>query len=95
MERAHHRLFEITQSVQGDLLGNALMDEVLTACFDYTLGNRAALERLVLALNRFNRHLSDYDHPVAAGLFRGSPEEVSSWAQHLTSAILSNGDNIH
>jgi hypothetical protein len=93
MEGAHLRLFEITQSVQGDPLGNALMDEVLTACFDHALGSRGALERLVTALNRFNSHLSGYARPVSFGLFRGTPEEVSVWAEQLTSQILSNSEH--
>lgn len=88
---ARYRLFEITQQVKGDPLGNALMDEVLTTCFDFTLGNGDALARLVLALNRFNRHLSGYDDPVSSGLFHGTPQEVSSWAEQLTRDILANG----
>ena len=91
MAGAHYRLFEITQSVRGDALGNALMDEVLTTCFDYVLGNQAALELLVLALNRFNSHLSGYSEPVSSGLFKGTPKEVSLWAEQLTNEILTNG----
>jgi len=95
MERAHMRLFEITQSVKGDPLGNVLMDEVLTACFDHALGSRGALERLVSALNRFNSYLSvsGYSRPVASGLFRGTPEEVANWAEELTCQILSNSNH--
>jgi hypothetical protein len=89
--KLHHRLFEITQHVKGDPLGNALMDEVLTACFDFTLGNDAALERLVMALNRFNSHLSEYGQPVSSGLFQGTPKEISLWAEQLTNQILANG----
>jgi len=91
MATAHHRLYEITQHVKGDPLGNALMDEVLTTCFDFTLGNAQALERLVRALTRFNQHLADYDAPIASGLFHGTPQEVSRWAEQLTHEILSNG----
>jgi hypothetical protein len=91
MAEAHLRLFEITQHVQGDPLGNALMDEVLTTCFDFTLGNQQALERLMVALNRFNRHLSERDQPVPSGLFKGTPQEVSRWAEMLTREILANG----
>jgi hypothetical protein len=90
MEGAHYRLFEITQHVQGDPLGNALMDEVLTACFDFTLGNGDALERLIMSLNRFNSHLSGYDQPISSGLFQGTPQEVSIWAEQLTNEILTN-----
>jgi len=93
MEGAHYRLFEITQHVQGDPLGNALMDEVLTACFDFTLGNGDALERLVMSLNRFNNHLSGYDQPISSGLFQGTPKEVSIWAEQLTNEILTNRAN--
>jgi hypothetical protein len=93
MARAHHRLFEITRQVQGDSLGNALMDEVLTACFDFALGNGDALASLVLALDRLNLHLSGYGQPVAAGLFQGTPNEVSRWAEQLTGEILANGDS--
>ena len=91
MERAHYRLYQMTQSVQGDPLGNALMDEVLTTCFDFVLGNGDALGRLVLALNRFNLHLSGYAQPISSGLFLGTPKEVSLWAEKLTSEILANG----
>ena len=91
MEGAHYRLFEITQSVQGDPLGNALMDDVLTTCFDFVLGNKTALQRLVTALNRFNHHLAGYDGSISSGLFQGSPREVSLWAERLTSEILANG----
>lgn len=90
MEGAHLRLYEITQSVQGDPLGNALMDEVLTTCFDHALGSHGALERLVAAMSRFNSHLSRYAPPVSQGLFRGTPEEISLWAEQLTSQILSS-----
>jgi hypothetical protein len=90
MEGAHGRLFEITQHVHGDPLGNALMDEVLSACFDFTLGNGDALQRLVMSLNRFNRHLSGYDKPISSGLFQGTPQEVSIWAEQLTNEILTN-----
>ncbi|GFO69444.1 hypothetical protein GMLC_30230 [Geomonas limicola] len=88
MAGTHHRLFEITQHVKGDPLGNALMDEVLTTCFDFTLGNRQALERLMVALNRFNQHLEHYDAPISTGLFHGSPREVSRWAEQLMNEIL-------
>jgi hypothetical protein len=91
MEGAHYRLFEITQHVHGDPLGNALMDEVLTACFDFTFGNGDALQRLVLSLNRFNRHLSGCDKPeISSGLFQGTPQQVSLWAEQLTDDILTN-----
>lgn len=90
METAHLRLFQITQTVKGDPLGNALMDEVLTTCFDHALGSRGALERLVAAMNRFNSYLSAYAAPVSQGLFRGTPEEMSLWAEQLTTQILSN-----
>jgi len=90
MKGAHYRLFEITQHVQGDPLGNALMDEVLTACFDFTLGNGDALGRLVSTLDRFNCHLSGYEQPISAGLFQGTPKEVSLWAEQLTNQILTN-----
>lgn len=88
MEAAHLRLYKITQSVKGDALGNALMDEVLTACFDHALGTAGSLERLVTALNHFNSYLLGYARPVSTGLFRGTPDEVSEWAEQLTSQIL-------
>ena len=91
MKGAHHRLFEITQHVKGDPLGNALMDEVLMSCFDFVLGDGGDLERLVMALNRFNHHLSGYEQPISLGLFQGTPSEVSLWAEQLTSEILANG----
>jgi len=92
MKGAYLRLFEITQSVKGDPLGNALMDEVLTTCFDHALGSCGALERLVAAMNRFNSYLSGYAPPICTGLFRGTPEEISHWAEQLTCQILSNSE---
>jgi len=91
MEGARYRLYQITQSVQGDPLGNALMDEVLSTCFDFALGNGDALERLVQVLNRLNSHLSNYGEPIASGLFRGTTREVSLWAEQLTGEMLANG----
>jgi hypothetical protein len=91
MEGVQHRLFEIAQHVKGDPLGNVLMDEVLTACFDFALGNGDALGRLMMNLDRFNRHLLTYDQPISTGLFQGTPKDVSLWAEQLTSKILANG----
>lgn len=90
MEGAN-RLYEITQQVRGDRLGNALMDEVLTECFDLALGDSSALERLMGALERFNGHLAVYPAPAGAGLFHGSETEVSQWAENLTFEILTTG----
>lgn len=84
----HMRLFEITQSVAGDPLGKALMDDVLTSCFDHALGSCGSLPRLVAAMSRFNSHLSGYAPPVSHGLFRGTPEELSHWAGQLTSQLV-------
>jgi hypothetical protein len=92
MEAAHLRLFEITQSLQGDMVGNAMVDEVLTACFDHALGSKGALQRLVAALERLNSYLVRYPEPIAAGLFHGTPDEVSVWAEQLTTQILCNGE---
>ena len=91
MKGVHYRLYQISQSVREDLLGTALIDEVLATCFDFTLGNGDALERLVMALNRLNRHLSGYGEPIASGLFSGTSQEVSLWAEQLTGEILANG----
>jgi hypothetical protein len=90
MTGAHYRLFEITRSVKGDPLGKVLMDEVLTTCFDHVLGNEGALQRLVIALDRFNHYLTGYSQPIASGLFRGNSEQVSAWAQMLTREILAD-----
>jgi hypothetical protein len=92
MEAAHLRLYEITQSLKGDLVGIAMMDELLTACFDHALGTRGALDRLVAVLERLNLYLSRFPEPVAAGLFHGTPDEVSVWAEQLTTQILCNGE---
>jgi hypothetical protein len=92
MDAAHLRLFEIAQSLRGDLVGNAMMDEVLTGCFDHALGSKGALERLVAALERLNSYLICYPEPIAAGLFHGTPDEVSVWAEQLTTQILSNSE---
>jgi hypothetical protein len=92
MEGARLQLFEITQTVKGDPLGNALMDEVLTSCFDHAMGRCGALEKLVAAMNRLNSYLCGYAPPVSHGLFRGTPEEISSWAEQLASQILAKSE---
>ncbi len=91
MKGVHHRLYQISQSVKEDPLGIALIDEVLATCFDFTLGNGDALERLVMALNRLNQHLLGYGEPTASGLFSGTSKEVSLWAEQQTEEILANG----
>lgn len=91
MEEAHLRLYEITQSVKGDPLGNALMDEVLTNCFDHSFGASGSLERLVAAMNRFNAYLLGCAPPVSTGLFSGTPEEMAAWAEQLIGQIIANG----
>jgi hypothetical protein len=88
MKAEHLRLFEITQSVGRDPLGKALMDEVLTSCFDHALGSCGSLARLVAAMNKFNSYLSGYAPPVSQGLFSGSPEELALWAEQLTSQLV-------
>jgi hypothetical protein len=90
---AHQRLVDITRSVSGDPLGNALMDEVLTACEEHSLGSSEALDRLVAALNRFNSYLSEPVQPVSAELFHGGPEEIFRWAEQQTTQILSSRDH--
>lgn len=92
MERARLQLYEITRAVKGDPLGNALMDEVLTCCFDHAMGRSGALEKLVGAMNRFNSYLTGYAPPLSLGLFRGTPEEISAWAEQLATQILAEGE---
>lgn len=92
MEKARLQLYEITQAVKGDPLGNALMDEVLISCFDHAMGRHGALEKLVGAMNRFNSYLTGYVPPLSLGLFEGTPEEISAWAEQLTSQIIEEGE---
>lgn len=92
MERARLQLYEITRAVKGDPLGNALMDEVLTSCVDHAMGRSGALEKLVAAMNGLNRYLTGYAPPLSLGLFRGTPEEISAWAEQLITQILAEGE---
>lgn len=89
MRGAHYRLFEVTQLLQGDVVGNALIDDVLTACFDYTIADQDALGTLVQALDRVNCHLEG-ECSAARPLFHGTPAEVSVWAAELTDEIYTN-----
>lgn len=92
MEQARLQLYEITQTVKGDPLGNALMDEVLTSCFDHAMGRCGALEALVAAMNRLNSYLSGYAPPVSLEVFKGTPEEISAWAEQLASQIVERSE---
>lgn len=104
MDGAHRRLFEISKLMQGDEEGNLLMEEVLNACFDYSLLTTDArpelvadrtdqLTRLMAVLERFNAYLSGRFSSFQGGLFQGSVNEVALWSEDLTSQILTNRPN--
>ncbi len=101
MDGAHRRLFEISKLMQGDPEGNSLMEEVLNACFDYSLLELNAnpeqaedradqLNRLMAVLQRFNVYVSERFSLFEEGLFRGTDNEVALWSEDLTSQIMTN-----
>jgi hypothetical protein len=91
--------------MQGDPEGNSLMEEVLNACFDYSLlsmetrtgrvdeGRDDRLLKLRSVLERFNDYLSGRFAVCGEGLFLGTDSEVASWSEDLTFQILSNRPN--
>lgn len=104
MQGAHKRLFDITNLLSGDTEGNLLMDEVLNACFDYSMpefavvpesvGDRATeLARLKVVLERFNAYVSGRFSVLEGGLFKGTDTEVATWSEDLTFQILTNSPN--
>lgn len=100
MEGANRRLLEITQHIKGDQQANSLIDEVLSACFDYVLApaemelseetERKLLENVLTTLARFNALLKAKGTFPDEGLFSGTPEETAAWAEDLTQQILEN-----
>ena len=104
MDGAHKRLFEITKLMQGDAEGNLLMEEVLNACFDYSLLELDAkpemmedrtdqLARLIAVLERFNVYVTERCSLSEDGLFQGTDNEVALWSEDLTYQILTNRPN--
>jgi hypothetical protein len=105
MEGAHKRLFEISELIQDDTEGNSLMEDVLNACFDYSLLSIDAkpeltdevradrLSRLRAVLESFNNYISRRFSAFKDGLFLGTDNEVASWSEDLTCQILSNRPN--
>ena len=104
MEGAHRRLFEITKLMQDDTEGNLLMEEVLNACFDYSLlgfdtkpelteDKSVQLTTLMGVLGRFNAYVTGRFSSFEEGLFQGTDNEVALWSEDLTSQILANRPN--
>ena len=104
MEGAHKRLFEISKLMQDDAEGNFLMEEVLNACFDYSLLELNAkpeltedrtdqLPRLMAVLERFNVYVSGRFSLFEDGLFQGTDNEVALWSEDLSYQILTNRPN--
>jgi hypothetical protein len=104
MDGAHKRLVEISKMMQGDAEGNFLMEEVLNACFDYSLleigeklelaeDRSGQLRRLTAVLERFNGYVSERFSLFNEGLFRGTENEVALWSEDLTSQIMTNRPN--
>lgn len=104
MQGAHERFFEISRLLHGDAEGNGLMEEVLSACIDYSLvetgtiqgpgqGKADQLVNLMAVLERFNRYVSGRFSAFEEGLFHGADKDVSSWSDDLTYQILSNRPN--
>jgi hypothetical protein len=105
MEGAHKRLFEISKLMQEDAEGNALMEEVLNACFDCSLLTIDAkpeladedrthrLPRLMAVLERFNVYVSGRFPLFKEGIFQGTDNEVALWSEDLTYQILMNRPN--
>ena len=104
MQGAHKHFFDISRLMQGDTVGNSLMDEVLNACLDYSLTEINAkpepdqdrTERLIgllAALERCNKYISRRFPSFDEGLFQGAEEEVSLWSDDLTFQILTNRPN--
>ena len=104
MDGAHKRLFEITKLMQGDAEGNLLMEEVLNACFDYSLLGLDAkpeltedkteqLASLMAVLKRFNVYVTERCSLFEEGLFQGTANEVALWSEDLTYQILMNRPN--
>lgn len=99
MEGAHRRYFEISRQVGRDPQSSFLMDDLLDACFDHVLppggrgadeGDANSLARLMAALERLNTHLRSDGRLPGEGLFVGTPEQISAWAEDLTWQIWEN-----
>jgi len=104
MQGAHKQFFEISRLVQGDTEGNALMEDVLNACFDYSLmeidttpgpdqDRSDQLVGLMTALEHCNTYISGRFSSFEEGLFQGAEKDVSLWSDDLTFQILANRPN--
>ena len=104
MYGAHKQFFEVSRLMQGDAEGHSLMEDVLNACFDYSLAGTysvAEMEQpqadrhvdLKATLQRFNGYLSTRFSSFEGGLLPGSDQDVSSWSDDLTFQILANRPN--
>lgn len=104
MYEAHKRFFEVSSLMQGDAEGRSLMEDVLNACFDYSLAGMTSIpgperdraDRLVDlkdALQRINHYVSARFSSCEDGLFQGLDKDVSTWSDDLTYQILANRPN--
>lgn len=104
MDGSHKRLVGISNLMQSDIKGNLLVEEVLNACFDYSLmdldfqpglvEDRAEqLTRLMDVLDRFNGYVSQRYPLFKEGLFQGTEKDVAIWSENLTSQIMMNRPN--
>lgn len=104
MEGAHKRFVGISKLMHSDPEGILLVEEVLNACFDYSLTDlgfhselgedRAEqLHRLMDVLDRCNGYVSRRFPSFAEGLFQGTAKDVAMWSESLASQIMMNRPN--
>jgi len=104
MQGAHKQFFEISRLMQEDPEGNALMEDVLNACLDYSLTEIGTIPEpdqdradqligLKAVLQRCNSYVAERFSAFEEGLFRGADQEVASWSDDLTYQIMANRPN--
>ena len=99
MRGAHGKFCEVTQLFAGDVRGGELADALLNACFDHVLPegggerNMKTLTNLMTTLEKFNAYVRRCRRDFSEGLFVGTPEEVTAWAEDLTQQIWENRPN--
>ena len=104
MQGAHKQFFEISTLMQGDPEGNALLEDVLNACLDYSMlgidptpepgqDRTNQLIGLMAVLERCNKYVAGRFSSCKDGLFQGAEKEVSLWSDDLTFQILANRPN--
>ncbi len=104
MQEAHKQFFEISRLMLGDPEGNALMEDVLQACLDYSLTeigsipepNQDRTDQLIglkAVLERCNSYVSGRFSSFEEGLFQGADIDVSLWSDDLTYQIMANRPN--